>query len=825
MATQWSILQRRFVDPYSPVDSDNVDLLGKAFSKKGEGRGVTSGMDVVLNDQTHLGISKGVVLKDYVVIEWLTAISLDIRETHASPGSNYVVMWYRYAKVNPPPTAYIDVIPVSDYNSAFYVILASVTVDSTGTRFLDVTYDDRDEDTTTKATEDTSILELCDTPPWDWGHGAEGHENSFLRFNDDASTMVFTTLDNHTLKINSSDVVYVPPGVVDAGTLNGHTEHDFIWTNGNNGPVSNISWNNKKIINLADPTNLNDAVNLKCLNSCINSSNDALDAERTARINCDNSLQTQIDNINNRPDPTYKFVDLTDGPQSYHNGYILGSTGNSVTWISPSSVGSNVSKFIDLTDGPQSYHNGYILGSTSSGVTWVDPSTIGGGGGSASKFIELTDGPQAYSNGDVLVSTTSSVGWSSPSTLAGSISLLDLCDTPSAYNDGWVLQSTATGVEWVDPSTFGGSPTSGVDHFCQLLDAPSSYSGMQDCLLVAQWDGSSGCLKYCGLSDLATNLLSFKDLCDTPSAFTNKDGCLIGVDENNDRLIFIDPTTAGSSGPTRLCELNDVDFDLGNPGGVVPANSLLCYDSSGVWTFGTVTTDISNSYFTELADTPNDYSGKDGYLVSVDEINNKLVFVDPTTAGSSGPTKFTELDDTPNAYSGKDGYAICVDETNNELVFTDLGSQFVHCTDYDFTLLDCFHIVHPYCNQTLIYNDSLFAFENDYMTFLKLSDTPASYSGKADYLVKVKPDESGLEFISCDDVKGSSVNELNDLCDVTAKSGSSCLANDGDVLTYCVDGGLCYWAPQAIDRTSGPIIICSTTAPSSIPEGTIYFII
>lgn len=193
--------------------------------------------------------------------------------------------------------------------------------------------------------------------------------------------------------------------------------------------------------------------------------------------------------------------------------------------------------------------------------------------------------------------------------------------------------------------------------------------------------------------------------------------------------------------------------------------------------------------------------------------------------GDAGASTFTDLTDTPADYSGLAGGFLRVNGTSDGL---DIVAAFSidALSDVDTTTTP------PSSGQVLKWNgtnwvpaadstagggssdaDTLDGLDSTYYlnynnlnnrptivsAFTGLSDTPANFTGAAGRFVKVNSAGDGLEFIA--DGGGGGASALNDLSDVTATS-----PNQGDVLYYNGSG----WVLQ-----NGPTIRWSVGASGS----------
>lgn len=115
----------------------------------------------------------------------------------------------------------------------------------------------------------------------------------------------------------------------------------------------------------------------------------------------------------------------------------------------------------------------------------------------------------------------------------------------------------------------------------------------------------------------------FTVLNDTPHDYVGDDGKVLMVDEENSRIVFVDPPYGASD-------------------------------------------------FLSLTDTPDTYAGMDGLVVTVDETNNRLVF--STAPPPPDPIlSFLALSDTPNTYNSANGKFLSVDEFTGTIQFTDIN--------------------------------------------------------------------------------------------------------------------------------------------------------
>ena len=684
MAVDWESVQKRFIDPFSPVDSDNVSSLTAAISY-GTGRGICNGLWISLVNNQNIMISVGVIMKDFIVTRFITPVILNVEETNRGPGWNYVVLEYEYRKEDPPPVAIIDVIPTGDYDPAKHVIIGRAEVDLTTTLFLSVDWLNREENTSVKRTEDTSILELCDTPDWCANccpYNGQAHQ--ILRVNPAEDGFIFSDdltkadpsdpvpgylcdkVDNYTLVVcSSTHRMCVPPYTVNADKLDDLDACDFLQLSGATSPCCDISWNNWKLTDLADPTALQDAVNLQCLNCCIA-------AEACARTTCDDNLQCQIDDLFACDGAQQVEIgDLQDAMVNHnHDGRYYTETETDALLANKSNLGHTHS-FVSLSDTPVGYDAGKILCSTGSGTVWVTAPS-----GGSTTFIGLTDTPSYHSAGKFLCSNGSQLDW----TNAPAYYINELSDVnTSGVVNGCVL--CFDGADWI-PGTGGGG--GGTTDFVGLTDTPANYGSVGQILCT----NGTNCVSYANLCDVALARLSFLALCDTPVTYTV--GCHLKVNSSGNGLEYVSPPSVGS-GKDCFCDLDDtpgtyiascflrvnsaataIEFvsttssindllDLDDTPTDYCENCLLCSTTGG---FIYVNADdiLASGCFISLADTPASYPAGACALIAR---NNQVCFISPGSFANC--MCFVELNDTPPNY-GSTGQLLCT--TGSSLSYT-----------------------------------------------------------------------------------------------------------------------------------------------------------
>lgn len=159
--------------------------------------------------------------------------------------------------------------------------------------------------------------------------------------------------------------------------------------------------------------------------------------------------------------------------------------------------------------------------------------------------------------------------------------------------------------------------------------------------------------------------------------------------------------------------------------------------------------------FTDLADTPSDYSGDSGKFVKVNGTEDGLEF-----DAVAIPANFTDLSDVPTSYSGEASKLVAVKGDETGLEFVASGSA---------------------------------------TAFTDLSDAPSDYTGNAGNVVRVNGTEDGLEFAAPAAGGGGAaclfstyVNDDNGTSDphtyATYSIPANTVSNDGDRLEITVVG-------------------------------------
>jgi len=230
-----------------------------------------------------------------------------------------------------------------------------------------------------------------------------------------------------------------------------------------------------------------------------------------------------------------------------------------------------------------------------------------------------------------------------------------------------------------------------------------------------------------------------------------------------------------------ILDLNDIN-DVNVPS---PANNQILSwdDAAGEWVAvdpGSVTA----TEFTALNDTPNGYaSGDAGKFVRVNSTENGLVFetaaigdlsdVDTSTnAPANGQTlkwdgtNWVPSDDNApvTSVNGETGDVVLdtddISEGSTNLYYTDAraDARIAAASIDDLSDVDT-STTAPTANDSILQWDGsnwvpVASSTVGRTTFVALNDTPANYTGAGGYTVKVKSDESGLEFVDESTVDG-----------------------------------------------------------------------
>lgn len=118
ITTDFNEIQVRNIDPHSPVTSENHNKLLKTF---GNFKMYVDGFDIkftkdLTTHQLLATIEAGTAYVQYMVIEMISAATLEVTEIPCSQAEYFVVLEYTYRAIKPVPIAYLKVIRSENYN-------------------------------------------------------------------------------------------------------------------------------------------------------------------------------------------------------------------------------------------------------------------------------------------------------------------------------------------------------------------------------------------------------------------------------------------------------------------------------------------------------------------------------------------------------------------------------------------------------------------------------------------------------------------------------------------------------------------------------------
>jgi len=150
---------------------------------------------------------------------------------------------------------------------------------------------------------------------------------------------------------------------------------------------------------------------------------------------------------------------------------------------------------------------------------------------------------------------------------------------------------------------------------------------------------------------------SFLELEDTPESFEGEGDKYLAVKTDESGLSFVEAPTV----PQTFTDLDDTESYSGQAGNVVVVNET--EDGLTYEVFAPV------SGFVDLDDTPDSYEADK--FVAVNSAGDGLVFVDAPSGNGDGASSFTDLEDTPGNYSGESGKVVAVNSAEDGLEFID----------------------------------------------------------------------------------------------------------------------------------------------------------
>lgn len=123
----WDAIQERNIDPFSPVDSDNMNKLLKIL---GSHKAYISGFDVTFErdsgtNKMYAHIAAGIGVVSYVVIEMTEASTIELFACPVTERTIYLVLDYKYQKIEPIPIASLKVIRSEEFDETRHLKLFS----------------------------------------------------------------------------------------------------------------------------------------------------------------------------------------------------------------------------------------------------------------------------------------------------------------------------------------------------------------------------------------------------------------------------------------------------------------------------------------------------------------------------------------------------------------------------------------------------------------------------------------------------------------------------------------------------------------------------
>jgi len=358
MAMNWNDLQLRGVDPYFSYKSSHTNRLTYALSF--DGRGVASGLAVSIDDPTTLQFTNGVALKDNVVLRWDPTFLMPLSESTGTwvVGDNWVVMVYKFieTKIENYRIARMDVIPIADYDPEWHLILARVTIDGSG-----------------------NFISIDTSPPERPSIGFGSHNTLPGLQGGNPSLCEYYHLEYCDWQNVHACCWYV------SGT--------YIAIDGSITPCCDISWDDNRITDLANPTSGGDAVNLQTLNTCIGCAGGATQFIQLTDTPTSYSADCWL-KVNSGGD-ALEFVSAPSGGAGYLDDLcdvtVIAPTGGQFIVKSPSGDWTNMNPLLDMmcdvdTTGVA---GGCVLCYNGTTNQWI-PATVSGGGG-ATQLNDLTD--------------------------------------------------------------------------------------------------------------------------------------------------------------------------------------------------------------------------------------------------------------------------------------------------------------------------------------------------------------------------------------------------------------------------------------------------
>lgn len=377
----------------------------------------------------------------------------------------------------------------------------------------------------------------------------------------------------------------------------------------------------------------------------------------------------------------------------------------------------------------------------------------------------------------------------------GGLGLLrDLSDVDGIPTDGQLLRWYAADSQW-KPWTLS-LPFKG------LSDVPSGgYLGNEGKLLAVRLDGNG--IEYVSS---AANINSFVDLDDTPSSYSGSANFTVKVNSAGTGLTFALPRlTEAADFPSnytgaagKLLRVNStangVTFDVlkvvdlsDGPGAPTAPNALryIRVNAAGDgWEYATGTG--GPDHFTQLEDTPDDYTGAAGKFPRVNVDEDALIF---------STVKFSDLSDGPGAFTGFGKKFLRINTAANAIIYDAPKVE---------DLADGPGAPAPAHGKKLLrVNTAGNALEYIALKITDLGGFPSSFTGQGGKYLIVKGDESGIQFTTA-----SYTTSFLNLTDVPAESYVGLVGRP-----FVVD-------PTATGLVPGPIIPTRLGQLADVEDGT-----
>lgn len=288
----------------------------------------------------------------------------------------------------------------------------------------------------------------------------------------------------------------------------------------------------------------------------------------------------------------------------------------------------------------------------------------------------------------------------------------DLDDVPHSYlgSSGFIVKvnQTESGLEFSE------------NRFTSLIDTPQTYSGNSNKLLKVNNSEDNiifDNLNFTDLADTPNDYQEYKFLVSTSSGISYSDGYTTFLD-------LLDTPTSYSGNALRFLAVNSTET------GIVFAST------------GTIPV-----FLTDLLDTPDDYFGSSGKVLAVKSDESGIEFVN-----FSGITGITVKADynlvKSNATSLNFLNMLNVQEFGSDIlvsspILTVSGGGNSYSKVNNILIGDNLYLSSVNSNTVLISGASS---GTGAINFTELLDTPSSYLGQSEKFVRVKQDETGLEF-------------------------------------------------------------------------------